>query len=98
MSALGHKRTCALQLPMSALPPKADMKARWRSWLRSSQKLVGLLGRWPNQQQDYPEKDWRSAAFRAVVVAVLGAKRIQRSCPAGCTAEVGLRWWAACPP
>src|SRR5262249_34348756 len=43
-------------------------------------------------------KDWLSAAFGAVVVAVLGAKRIQRSCPAGCTAEVGFRWWAACPP
>ena len=25
MSALGHKRTCALQQAMSALPPKADM-------------------------------------------------------------------------
>ena len=25
MSALGHKRTCALQQTMSALPPKADM-------------------------------------------------------------------------
>jgi hypothetical protein len=25
MSALGHKRTCALQWAMSALPPKADM-------------------------------------------------------------------------
>ena len=25
MSALGHKRTYAVQQPMSALPPKADM-------------------------------------------------------------------------
>jgi hypothetical protein len=25
MSALGQKQTCALQLAMSALPPKADM-------------------------------------------------------------------------
>ena len=25
MSALGHKRTCAVQNAMSALPPKADM-------------------------------------------------------------------------
>ena len=25
MSALGHKRTCALQNVMSALPPEADM-------------------------------------------------------------------------
>ena len=25
MSALGQKRTCAVQKPMSALPPKADM-------------------------------------------------------------------------
>jgi hypothetical protein len=25
MSALGHKRTCAVQKGMSALPPKADM-------------------------------------------------------------------------
>ena len=25
MSALGHKRTCAAQKGMSALPPKADM-------------------------------------------------------------------------
>ena len=25
MSALGHKRTCALRKAMSALPPKADM-------------------------------------------------------------------------
>ena len=25
VSALGHKRTCALQKVMSALPPKADM-------------------------------------------------------------------------
>ena len=25
MSALGHKRTCAVQKVMSALPPKADM-------------------------------------------------------------------------
>jgi len=25
MSALGHKQTCAVQEPMSALPPKADM-------------------------------------------------------------------------
>jgi hypothetical protein len=25
MSALGHKQTCAMQEPMSALPPKADM-------------------------------------------------------------------------
>ena len=25
MSALGHKRTCAVQNGMSALPPKADM-------------------------------------------------------------------------
>ena len=26
MSALGHKRTCAVQKGMSALPPKADMR------------------------------------------------------------------------
>src|SRR4029453_5728677 len=27
MSALGHKRTCAVHSPMSALPPKATVKA-----------------------------------------------------------------------
>ena len=37
----------------------------------------------------------KGLAFRCVwsgSVAVLSAKRIQRSCPAGCTAEMGLRW------
>jgi hypothetical protein len=29
MSALGHKRTCAVQEPMSALPPKATSKAAY---------------------------------------------------------------------
>jgi hypothetical protein len=32
------------------------------------------------------------------VVAVLGANRIRRSCPAGCMAEVGLRWWRQWAP
>ena len=30
MSALGHKRTCAVQKPMSALPPIATAKADFR--------------------------------------------------------------------
>jgi hypothetical protein len=34
MSALGHKRTCAAQKVMSALPPKADMCGATRGpWL-----------------------------------------------------------------
>ena len=32
MSGLGHKRTCAVQKVMSALPPKADI--RQREWHR----------------------------------------------------------------
>ena len=33
MSALGQKRTCAAQKPMSALPPKADIQLRHRAHL-----------------------------------------------------------------
>jgi hypothetical protein len=39
MSALGHKRTCAVQKGMSALPPKADIGTRTPA---SSQKLTQL--------------------------------------------------------
>ena len=34
MSALGHKRTCAVQKGMSALPPKADIR-RYRIFAKS---------------------------------------------------------------
>jgi hypothetical protein len=31
MSALGQKQTCAVHQPMSALPPKADIRQRFNS-------------------------------------------------------------------
>ena len=46
MSALGQKRTCALQKAMSALPPKADIGARADGsdrTRRHTPKYAGLL-------------------------------------------------------
>ena len=42
-------------------------------------------------------KDWHSGAIGAVLSLISGAKGASRSCPAGCIAEVGLRWCGATP-
>jgi hypothetical protein len=36
-------------------------------------------------------KDWQSAAIRAVLRSIPGAQAALRSCPAGASADVGLR-------
>src|ERR1700733_10824022 len=40
-------------------------------------------------------KDWQSAAIRAVLRSIPGAQSALRSCPAGSTAAMGLRWCGA---
>ena len=40
MSALGHKRTFAVQKGMSALPPKADIRMRLKGLLSAKSGLV----------------------------------------------------------
>ena len=42
MSALGHKRTYAVQKGMSALPPKADID--WQQTVDVRLKLMGVRG------------------------------------------------------
>jgi len=47
MSALGHKRICAVQNGMSALPPKADIRSHeWHPLRRRRQQAHHRLRRW----------------------------------------------------
>jgi hypothetical protein len=54
MSALGQKRTYAVQQVMSALPPIATIKADMRD--ANGHVCFLMLGSSANQQQDYPKR------------------------------------------
>jgi hypothetical protein len=43
MSALGHKQTCAVQEPMSALPPKATSNATYAMSATGQKRTIRLL-------------------------------------------------------
>ena len=51
----------------------------------------------PNSAIRLSRKEWHSTAVGAVLSPIPGAKRAQRSCPAGLMAEAGLRWCGATP-
>ncbi|MGB9647838.1 MAG: hypothetical protein WCB44_22385, partial [Stellaceae bacterium] len=48
-------------------------------------------------RQHYPERTGIRAPLERYCPLISGAKGAPRSCPAGCIAEVGLRWCGATP-
>jgi hypothetical protein len=68
MSALGQKQTYAVQQPMSALPPKADMCGAARD-VRFGPKEIGsgpLLDLFPNKNSDaFTPVDWAFVGRRS---------------------------------
>src|SRR5215469_16078258 len=99
MSALGQKRTHAVQQRMSALPPKADIGQRpLRQFWRCKFGSLDAAADRPKEAIRLSRKDWLLRADRAVLCPVPGADCASGSCLAGLFAAVGLRWWRRWSP
>ena len=83
MSALGHKRTYAVQKGMSALPPKATAKADIGAL--NSEHSPGVISMSALCQNRRKQDD--KAGFKSAIVVLLGLLNLPKECGEFCITQ-----------